>query len=504
MGYDKDRGLLHDLLTQGAIDYNSRTAVSNASGKRTHGELWERSFTAARALVTNGVKLGDRVLLVLSDALIAPELIFGVSLAGGVFVIQDAATPKERLKYVVHDADPRLIVTDVLAARDIGALLRVDTVSPVDLAGSADDVLLPIVHPSDTICLVYTSGSTADPKAVISTHEQVRFSVAAIQSVLKYRQDDVIFNVLPLTFDYGLYQVFLAALAGSHLILANERSSGSSLLWNLRTSGTTVLPAVPALLSNLLRMLSRKPKGFERLRLITNTGGDLPPNVACSLRDLLPRLTIHAMYGLTECKRATIMPAEFDVTKAGSCGLPLPGTEVFVVNNEGDPVAPGIEGQICVSGPNVMSGYWHQPALTKTRFKTRADGTRILLTGDYGWIDDSGYLYFIGRRDDIYKQRGFRVSSTEVESAASSIAGVALAVVVPPSTGERADLLVEGSVQPRDVLNSLSTLLEEAKLPGRCIWVDTIPTTANGKVDRRWAAGLSRQIEDGGEHVEVL
>jgi acyl-CoA synthetase (AMP-forming)/AMP-acid ligase II len=172
-------------------------------------------------------------------------------------------------------------------------------------------------------------------------------------------------------------------------------------------------------------------------------------------------------------------------------GPALPGTEIFAVAEDGTRLCAGEVGELVVRGPHVMAGYWRQPEKTAERFP-RAEGLfPELRTGDYGSIDGDGYLYFAGRRDDLYKERGFRVSAAEVEAAAQRVPGVEAVAVVPPRAGEDgATLLVAGALSPERVLQLLHEQLEDVKVPARCLVVPRVPVTANGKVDRREVAVL--------------
>jgi acyl-CoA synthetase (AMP-forming)/AMP-acid ligase II len=218
--------------------------------------------------------------------------------------------------------------------------------------------------------------------------------------------------------------------------------------------------------------------------MLTNTGAAMPQRTLHDLRAALPGLRVHLMFGLTECKRATVMPADGDLRRPGSSGRALPGTEVFVIGEDGRRRPPGETGEIVVRGPHVMSGYWRRPELTAQRFP-RADGLfPELRTGDYGWLDEEGYLYFTGRRDDLYKANGFRVSAGEVEAAARRVTGVESAAVLPPAQDRPASLFVTGAVRSEEVLLALREQIEDFKVPARCVVLDALPLTGNGKVDR--------------------
>jgi acyl-CoA synthetase (AMP-forming)/AMP-acid ligase II len=473
--------LLHELLDRTASDRPDATAISHGTTTLTYRELDQASRRIAGWLTGRGVGRGDRVVIALPTDPIVPALLYGCSRVGAVFIVLHEQVPEVTLAHVLADSEPVLVITDK------------DEVHPFDAPFET-----PTVLDVDPVCLIYTSGSTGMPKAVVSTHAQATFAVAAIQSQLGYRPDDVVFCALPLSFDYGMYQVFLSTVGGSHLRLAPASAAGPQLLGQLNDCGATVLPAVPGLAKGLARLLSRPRVQVPPLRLLTNTGAAMPVPALADLRRQIPGLHVQLMFGLTECKRATIMPVDEDLRRPGASGKALPGTEVFTIDADGRRLPAGEVGEIVVRGPNVMAGYWRRPELTAQRFH-RADGLfPQLRTGDYGWLDEDGFLYFAGRRDDVYKENGFRVSATEVEAAAHRVTGVDGAAVLPPGAdGEGATLFVRTELEPHEVLDRLRTELEAFKVPHICLVVPEIPLTRNGKIDR---AELSRMLSDG-SHV---
>jgi acyl-CoA synthetase (AMP-forming)/AMP-acid ligase II len=328
------------------------------------------------------------------------------------------------------------------------------------------------------------------PNAVVSTHAQMVFAADAIQSQLCYRPDDVVYSPLPLSFDYGMYQLFVAALGSAHVHLADAADAGILLLRRLRESGATVLPGVPSLAAILARLIERHG-GTIPLRLLTNTGADLPGRILDQLRRQLPGLQVQLMFGLTECKRVSIMPPDHDRDRPGSCGKSLPGTEVVVVDDDGHPVPPRTVGEIVVRGPHVMAGYWRRPELTAKRFRRVAGLFPQLHTGDYGWLDEDGFLYFSGRRDDIYKSHGFRVSAIEVEAAAIRIPGVRAAAVLAPNAQRPEPVLFAVTDLTRSELHQLlMEQIEHYKVPRHCRVLDALPLNPNGKVDKTALAEL--------------
>ncbi|WP_329418031.1 acyl--CoA ligase (plasmid) [Streptomyces sp. NBC_00704] len=491
--------LLHELLDRAAARWPERPAVTSAGHTLSYRELDAASRRLAAWLHACGLRRGDRLVICAPGSTAQPALVYAASRAGVAFSLLHEQVHGIQFDHVLDDCEPALLVTDTPDSQAAAQRRGVRTagsqaVAAVAFAGSPaprDQPPGPLTV--DPVCLIYTSGTTSLPKAVVSTHQQLTFAATAIQSVLEYRPGDVVYSPLPLSFDYGLYQLFLAAQAGAHVVTGRPAEVGPALLGNLARTGATVLAAVPSVADALARLLRRPSRERPPLRLLTNTGAAMPAETLEALRSALPGLRVQLMFGLTECKRATIMPPDGDLERPGSSGRALPGTEVFVVDEEGRRRPAGEVGEIVVRGPNVMAGYWRRPELTARRFHRVEGLLPQLRTGDYGWVDEEGYLYFEGRRDDIYKENGFRVSATEVEAAARRVPAVGEAAVLPPQGPCPAVLFAVGELSPAEVLQGLREQIEEFKIPRRCLVVDALPLTGNGKVDRKALAALAQE-----------
>ncbi|MGV9380424.1 class I adenylate-forming enzyme family protein [Nonomuraea sp. NPDC003707] len=490
--------VLHDLLDAAAAAHPGRPAIGDGTDSMTYSAVRLASLRLATWLLGHGVRRRERI--VISEAAgpwLAPLLI-GAARVGAVSVPLSAGAPPVVVRHILADAEPALVIGDDAtigeAARSGIVHLGLDEMRAAARTGPHDAGLPSRTLPVDPAWFIYTSGSTGAPKAVVSTHAQVVFAARAAHRELGYTGEDVVYSPLPLSFDYGLYQILLATLGGARLELGSAKDAGRALLGRLRDTGATVFPAVPSLASTLARLVERPGARAPALRLLTNTGAAMPADVLTTLRRHIPGLKVQLMYGLTECKRATIMPPDGDLLRPGSSGRALRGTEVFAVDQRGERLPPGEVGEIVVRGPNVMSGYWRRPQLTAERFR-RVDGLFPQLhTGDYGSVDAEGYLYFDGRRDDVYKERGTRVSSLEVEAAANRIPRVRDACAVPPrAPAHGATLVVASELTPGQVLAALTGQLEETKIPRRCLTLPALPLTANGKIDR---LRLTRLVEE--------
>jgi acyl-CoA synthetase (AMP-forming)/AMP-acid ligase II len=317
--------------------------------------------------------------------------------------------------------------------------------------------------------------------------------VAAARSIGRYlgnTRHDVILNVLPLSFDYGLYQVFLSFQVGATLVLERSFVYPSAMLELMERERVTGLPLVPTLAALLLKVDLRP---FHLcLRYLTSTGAPFPPSHIESLRSQLPGVRIYSMYGLTECKRVSFLPpVELD-ERPTSVGGPMDNVEVFVRDGEGVLSRTGV-GELVVRGSNVMVGYWgeREPG-SSVLLPGPYPGQNLLRSGDQFRIDDDGFMYFLGRKDDMIKSRGQRVSPKEVEnvlyelpairSAAvigipDPVLGMAVAAFVVIDPGDR--------ITPQEVLRHCARRLEDFMVPERVDFVTSLPQTDSGKIDRR-------------------
>ncbi|WP_049569208.1 class I adenylate-forming enzyme family protein [Nonomuraea sp. SBT364] len=469
--------LVHDIID--SISDPGRPAVRDRMASWSYDELRRNSMAFSGWLRRRGVQRGDRVLVpALPDRRFLAAL-FGCSRAGVIFVpVSDTLRPYQRAQ-IVRDAEPALTV-------DLAGAWR-------EMSGPqiADAPAHPANTPADPLILFYTSGSTAEPKAVVAPHAQILFAARAVQQRLRYRAEDTIFCRLPLNFDYGLYQIFLAALSGATLVLADPQDD-ARLAVALRQQEATVVPVVPGLAVMLARLAGRGSP-LQRVRLFTNTGDQLPPATINALKGSFPRAAVQLMFGLTECKRVSILEPDGYLARPRSVGTPLDSTSVSILDRHDRPLPAGESGQIVVHGPHVMAGYWRAPELTSRTFGVDAvTGVPFLRTGDIGSLDEAGHLYFHGRRDHIFKLKGVRASVAEIEAAAFSIPGVHEAALVPPAEGGKTVLYAVGSLPGTDILRELEIRLGPQKLPDLCHVLDDMPRGSTGKVDRSALSRLSR------------
>jgi acyl-CoA synthetase (AMP-forming)/AMP-acid ligase II len=344
----------------------------------------------------------------------------------------------------------------------------------------------------DLAMIVYTSGSTGFPKGVMMTHQNVVSAATSITAYLESAADDVVLSVLPLAFDYGLYQALMCAKVGATLVLEKSFTYPAVLLDKLRRERVTGLPLVPTVAAVLLQLKDLAPGAFPDLRYITNTAAALPPAHIARLQELFPATKIYSMYGLTECKRCTYLPPAQLSVRPGSVGIAIPGTEAYVVDEAGRKVPHGVTGELVIRGGHVMKGYWGDPQASERALRPGPfPWEKVLYTGDLFRTDEEGYLYFVARKDDIIKSRGEKVSPKEVENVLYELAGVREAAVVgvPDAVLGMAIKAVvsadpDAGLTERDVIRHCAKRLEDFMVPKSVEFRDGLPKSANGKISR--------------------
>ena len=512
--------LLHDYLIHSAHERYSKYALVCAKRRLSYGEIEASSNALAHSLVAAGVERGDRVVIFADNTVETVISFWAVLKANAVVSIVNPLTKGDKLSYLLEDCRPAALITDmhihsVFAepAQACSHLKRIIVSGEIDDAKLAalpngqrwNDALAAgnrIAAPArtcidaDLAAIIYTSGSTGDPKGVMLTHRNMLAACTSIASYLELQEDEVILGALPLAFDYGLYQMIMAFRSGARLVLERSFTFPAQILNLMVEEGVTGFPGVPTIFSILAELKSLKDYDLSKIRYVTNTAASLPVKHITMLRDIFPAARIYSMYGLTECKRCTYLPPQDLARKPASVGIAIPNTEMWIVDEDGNRVAPGTIGQLVIRGATVMKGYWEKPEATAKKLKPGPlPGEMVLYTGDHCKMDDEGYLYFIGRMDDIIKSRGEKVAPKEVENMLMNIAGVKEAAVigVPDEILGQAVkafvVLEEGSTLTEKMLqHECQSRLENFMVPKHIVTLPSLPKTDSGKIKK---TGLS-------------
>lgn len=504
--------LLHDSLLATARNPRvaEKTALVIEGRSYRYAELLDQALGLATALRERGIRRGERVVIYMDNTWPCVVSIFAVLLAGGVFVLVNPQTKADKLGFVLDDCDARVLLTDghltggfvpaLANGRPLSVICSGDV--PEVAAIAAFDAILrtapPLAAlgetiPLDLAALIYTSGSSGNPKGVMQTHQSMVFATGSLVEYLRLGREDRILCALPLAFDYGLYQLLMSVWLGATLVLERSFTYPAQVLARMREFAVTVFPGVPTIFALLRSAHRREPLLFPAVTRVTNTAAALPDSFTQDLRAIFPQALIYKMYGLTECKRVSYLEPELIERKPGSVGKAIPGTEVYLLSPDGLPVAAGDTGVLHVRGPHVMLGYWNRPEQTAQMLVAgRLPGERVLCTHDHFRMDEEGFLYFIGRSDDIIKTRGEKVSPAEVENAIQRIDGVCeVAVIGIPDAllgqAVRAYVTLQpgAAVGEKQIRRACAALLENFMVPKEIVLCAELPKTATGKVSKK-------------------
>src|SRR5687768_2399780 len=515
--------LLHELIFKSADRFPGKQALIHQKNRISYAALAEDINSAGVAMLALGLGRSERVAVYLEKRGETVIALFGAAAAGGVFVPVNPLLKPEQVAYILRDCNVRILVTSadrlkllapvlpqchdlhaVMIAGPVEACPIISGLSVVSwndaLASGKGGHLKP--HHSidgDMAAILYTSGSTGKPKGVVLSHRNMVAGAKSVAEYLKNASDDRILSVLPLSFDYGLSQLTTAFHVGATNVLMNYLMP-RDIIDTIAEEKITGLAAVPPLWIQLIQ--SNWPRDIS-LRYITNSGGAMPRATLDSLRNILPDTEVFLMYGLTEAFRSTFLPPGEVEVRPDSIGKAIPNAEVLVVRDDGSLCAAGEPGELVHRGALVSMGYWNDPEKTAERFKplpSRQSGLTIpelaVWSGDTVRMDEEGFLYFIGRRDEMIKTSGYRVSPTEVEEViyGTELVGETAAVGVPhPVLGQAIVLIATprtGSVLDQDALLAACKLhLPAFMLPSRIECREgNLPRNPNGKIDRKLLA----------------
>jgi long-chain acyl-CoA synthetase len=497
--------LVQHTLIQAATRHPETTAVACGASRTSYRELRDRSTNLASDMRFRGLSRGDRVLVLLPSCPATAISIFGTLLAGGTFSVLSSSLKPGKLASILRNSEPAFVVTDARGLRQLSSLPDLLPRIGVYVTGEAPPDAIsfestsrrrrpessPVQVDLDLAAIIYTSGTTSTPKGVALSHRNMLAAARSIQAYLGLRPDDRILDVLPLSFDYGLYQLLLSVQSGATLILRDGLGFPFEILRTIHERRVTVLPCVPTMVAILLRMAPGDALDLSSVKTITSTGAALPASFLPGLARMFPSARIFSMYGLTECKRVSWMPPEELAAHPDSVGRAMPNTEVYVVDEAGQWHDRDATGELVVRGSNVMCGYFRDPEATAQALRPGLlPGESALFTGDLFRIDAQGYLYFLGRRDEVFKSRGERVSPREIEVALYGIEGVTAARVSPvpdPVLGNaiRAEVVCDRPLTPDRVIAHCRSRLEDRLVPRDVHIVDELPVSEAGKVRGR-------------------
>jgi long-chain acyl-CoA synthetase len=475
------------LLGPGAAD---DVAVVDHRGHHTYGELRAAAGALAAALVELELPRGSRV------GVLGPNSLFWVAAYLAVMKLDLVAVPIAgglTPGDVTRNAE---LVQLEAALVDRRVLRRFGAAFPAHVSLLTDELLTApraahwpaaATDADQDAALMFTSGSTARPRAVRVTHRNIRANTDSILAFMGLRRDDRALVVLPFSYCFGTSLLHTHLRAGARVVLHSSLAYPEAAIEMLETEGCTVLAGVPSSYQLMLRASSLGRRSLPSLRLLQQAGGTLPPALIETLVAAQPQARLFVMYGATEATaRLSYLPPERLRDKLGSIGRGIPGVELRVLDDAGEPVPPGQRGEVYARGDNVSPGYWQDPIGSAEKFTARG-----LRTGDVAVVDEDGFVFVVDRVDDFIKSWGYRVSSQEVEASVLQLDGLvaAAAVGVPDDeAGESVALFVTlrpgAPVTADDVAAHARAHLPKFMVPRTVTVLPDLPLTANGKISK--------------------
>jgi acyl-CoA ligase (AMP-forming) (exosortase A-associated) len=536
-----DPTLLHELVAATARRTPSAIALTDGDLHVSYESLLDSIQRFAAGLVQAGIGRGDRVGIYLEKRIETVVASFGAAAAGAVFVPINPVLKAEQVGFILADCDVRLLVTsperlttltDMLdrcgslqQVVSTGAESRQPAGLPTRLRATSWTHFLDTppgphhrVIDTDMAAILYTSGSTGKPKGVVLSHRNMVLGAKSVASYLENHAGDTLLAALPLSFDAGFSQLTTGLYSGARVVLLNHVLP-RDVLKAMERERVTGLTAVPPLYIQLAAL--KWPEAIaENLRYFANTGGRMPLETLTRLRQHLPRSRPFLMYGLTEAFRSTYLPPEQVDRRPDSIGKAIPNAEILVLREDGSSCDVDEPGELVHRGGLVGMGYWNDAAKTAERYKPlpaggpwRASGLQLpefaVYSGDTVRRDAEGFLYFIGRRDEMIKTSGYRVSPAEVEEILyatrhvgecvafgvdHAVLGQAIQVIATAPAGEASVDLAALQAQCRQRMPAYMVPA------GIAVRAGPLPRNPNGKIDRKllsteWITDASRAAE---------
>jgi len=502
--------LIHEILTKSSTDFPHKQAVVCGGNRISYKELDKASTILANFLLSQGVNHKDRVGIFTNKSIEEIIAIFAILKMGAIFVHINPQFKEHQLSHVISDCDIKaLFVNDYKstvynkAYTENGPIdLVVSLSSKLNLnddvhknihylddilrESSPDKISSDKLNENDIASIIYTSGSTGMPKGVIVTHKIFCDSTEISASVLENNHDDRLICATPFSFDGALSQLFTSCYVGGTLV-QQQSNFPKDIVNTLINERITGFHAMPSLWSILLQKHSPFAKyDYPDLRYISVIGEVFPQNHLDTLRKILNKSKFYMMYGTTEAFRSTYLPPEDFDRKKSSAGIPFPGVEISIINERNSICQPDEIGEIVHKGAFVSPGYWNDNDKTDETFK---DGS--LYTGDLGRLDKDGYLYFVGRKDNMIKAQGFRVSPEEIEECIYKVDGVKEAAIIGVSGNEigvRIKAIIvckqEHNLTDKDIISHCRNRLPNYMVPGIVEFRSDLPRTATNKINR--------------------
>jgi long-chain acyl-CoA synthetase len=419
--------LVHHHLEVQADKQPDKIAVFHGEETATYADIEKQSNRIARLLIENSLKTGDRVLVVIENSIGSIASYYGILKAGGVSVEVHDRSARPEIKYYLENSGAKFCLLSKATALKLSGISCKTVIGPETgfenpggryIKLSAIDTMPETkpdidIKPDNLAAIVYTSGSTGKPKGVMLTHGNLAANTKSIVTYLGLTPDDRAMSILPFYYVYGKTVLNTHFRSGGSIVINNRFAFPNSVIGEMVKKEVTLFAGVPSTFAILLNRSIFSKTEIPSLRIVTQAGGAMAPALTKRLLEVLKKAKLYVMYGATEASaRISYLPPERLTEKLGSIGIPIPDVELSVRDEHGNLMQPYVEGNICASGPNIMQGYWHDAKETAKAVKPWG-----LVTGDLGYKDDEGFFFLTGRKKQMLKIGGERVSPKEIEDA---------------------------------------------------------------------------------------
>lgn len=473
------------IFRQSKLRPQKAALIDAASGEEiSYGRLWEHILEAASAFHSHGFRRGDTIVLSASKSADFVYAYFGAHISGIIVAPVDSEINALRLQRIADSVKPKAIIGDV--RHEIKGPEHFDFKSFLAKEGETSHVS-PLFESSAIADILFTTGTTGAPKGVTLSFANEAAAANNINSFIGNTHEDVELLALPISHSFGLGRLRCMLSIGATVVILGSFASMKKFFGAMEKYGATGFGMVPASWAYISKMSGERIGNFAtQLKYIEIGSAPLPKVEKEKLMRLLPRTEICMHYGLTEASRSTFLNFHREKDFLDSAGKASPNSEVAIFSEEGLLLPQGSEGEVCVRGLHVCSGYWNSP---EGRYEEDFfDG--FFRTGDWGFLDADGYLHLRSRKKEMINVGGKKVSPMEVEEALMSLNGVSEAACVgkpDPVMGEVVKAFIVGSIGPEDdmkVIGALSRILENYKVPAEIVHVQALPKTESGKIQR--------------------
>lgn len=511
--------MLHQLIAFANKKSAKAIAISHKDKHWNYHELNQLVLQQSQAFLAIDLMPQQRVAVYLPKQIETVSSLFSICQAGGVFVPVNPVLKAVQVQHILTDCNVKILITSASRLTslkqilpncpDLKSIIVVDKpLSDIEnifdknvfawdrFINSSNQHPFPTLIDTDMAAILYTSGSTGKPKGVVLSHRNIVAGAESVSDYLNIQAKDKILAVLPFSFDYGLNQLTSSMLKGANCVLLDYLLP-RDVINALNKYCITGLAAVPSLWVQLSKI--EWPNNINHhLRFMTNSGGKLPEVILETIRNKSPNSLFYLMYGLTEAFRSTYLPPDKLVSHPHSIGKAIPNAEVIVVREDGQLCKANEIGELVHKGSLVSLGYWNDPKTTAERFKPAPNQLHELpipeiavWSGDQVKMDEEGYLYFIGRNDDMIKTSGYRVSPTEIEEVIYNsewVKEVAAIGIPNESLGQVIYAIVtpnkNNTLDTAMLIQHCKTQMANFMIPAKIIVLDSLPKTPNGKVDK--------------------